>query len=127
MAYNVGDSVKGTVSGITAFGAFVKLESGGNGMIHISKLSKGFVTDVSSIVQIGDEVTATVIGVNGEKIALSLIGDKKPDTAPSRKNKKLPADDFEAMLSSFKSASDDRLSGLPSGNSRGHNRDRRRK
>ena len=106
MSYNVGERVKGVVSGVAAFGAFVKLDTGGVGLIHISKLSRDFVRNVADILNIGDEVTATVISVNGDKVALSLI-EEVPKAVPHREQK-----DFESMLSSFKSASDERLMGL---------------
>ncbi len=116
MAYTVGESVKGIVSGVTTFGAFVRLEDGSSGMIHISKLSREFVSDINSVIKKGDEVTATVISVADGKIALSLIGD-----APKRRErneyndfsrKKNEPQDFESMLSAFKSASDEKLAGL---------------
>ncbi|MBO4453061.1 MAG: S1 RNA-binding domain-containing protein [Clostridia bacterium] len=122
MAYSVGEEVKGTVSGITSFGAFVALPDGETGMIHISKLSRGFVKDVASAVKIGDPVTATVIGIKGNRIALSLIGmpESGVDHAPKRRK-----DDFESMLSSFRSSSDDRLSALR-GTTRGERERKRR-
>jgi len=119
MAFKVGDSVKGTVNGITSFGAFVKLESGETGLIHISKLSRGFVRDVQSVVHLGDTVTATVISCEGDKIGLSLIGDRNPRAAV-----RTAPNDFESMLSSFKTASSERLSAL---GSCGEPRPRRRK
>ncbi|MBO4277823.1 MAG: S1 RNA-binding domain-containing protein [Clostridia bacterium] len=120
MAFKVGDSVKGTVNGVTSFGAFVKLESGETGLIHISKLARGFVRDVQSVVNLGDPVTATVISVEGGKIGLSLIGEPGKRAA----NRASPGD-FESMLSSFKSASSERLSAL--GSQGGEPRPRRRK
>ncbi|MBR5780144.1 MAG: S1 RNA-binding domain-containing protein [Clostridia bacterium] len=109
MEYKVGQSVFGTVSGITDYGVFVQLEDGGTGMIHISKLSNSFVSDIRAFIKRGESVTATVISNDNGKIALSLIED-------ARLNKK---QDFESMLSSFKSASDEKLSTL--------NRDRKRR
>lgn len=112
MAYSVGESVKGTVSGVADYGAFVRLDDGSTGMIHISKLSHGFVSDIRSVIKKGDEVTATVISVDGNKIALSLIGENmnnngQPELySPHRKKQ---STDFESMLSSFKSASDEKL------------------
>lgn len=104
MSYSVGESVSGVVCGVTDYGAFVRLEDGVNGMIHISKLSRGFVSDIHSVIKKGDEVTATVISVSDGKIALSLVGeDKSKETS-----------DFEAMLSSFKSISDEKLMKLGS-------------
>ncbi len=113
MSYSIGENVKGTVNGVTDFGAFVRLEDGSVGMIHISKLSRDFISDIHSVIKKGDEVTATVISDNDGKIALSLIGDepKKRENGFSPNKPKAPMD-FESMLSSFKSASDEKLSGL---------------
>ena len=109
MEYKVGQSVLGTVSGITDYGVFVQLEDGGTGMIHISKLSNSFVRDIRSFIKKGEAVTATVISNENGKIALSLIENKKNEKRQ----------DFESMLSSFKSASDEKLSIL--------NRDKKRR
>lgn len=108
MSYSIGESVKGIVSGVTDYGAFVRLEDGSNGMIHISKLSTSFVSDIRSFIKKGDEVEATVISNTEGKIALSLIADKP-------KNVNVPQD-FETMLSSFKSVSDEKLAGINSRN-----------
>lgn len=111
MPYSIGETVKGTVSGVTEYGAFVRLEDGSNGMIHISKLSRDFVSDIHSVIKKGDSVTATVISDNGGKLALSLIGEQpaKPEKNLSfgKRNEKT---DFESMLSSFKTASEEKLS-----------------
>jgi S1 RNA binding domain protein len=109
MEYKVGQSVFGTVSGVTDYGAFVQLEDGSVGMIHISKLSNSFVSDIRAFIKKGESVTATVISTDNGKLALSLI----ENTRVSKRQ------DFESMLSSFKSASDEKLSTL--------NRDRKRR
>ena len=106
MPYSLGESVSGTVSGVTDYGAFVRLADGSNGMIHISKLSNDYVSDIHSFIKKGDAVTATVIANQNGKIALSLVGDKQ------KKQSRPEKADFETMLSSFKSASDEKLSGL---------------
>ena len=112
MSYSVGESVAGVVCGITDYGAFVRLEDGVNGMIHISKLSRGFVSDIHSVIKKGDAVTATVISVTDGKIALSLVGDEENAFPFQRKTKN--ETDFESMLTSFKSISDEKLSKLGS-------------
>lgn len=99
MSYSLGETVSGVVSGITDYGAFVRLSDGESGMIHISKLKKSFVSDIRSVIKKGDVVTATVIDNKNGKIALSLIGDTSKKEKP----------DFESMLSSFKSVSEERL------------------
>ncbi len=70
----VGTLVKGKVSKITAFGAFVELDSGIEGLIHVTELSDQAFGKVEDIVSKGDEVTAKVIKLDPEhkKIALSI-------------------------------------------------------
>lgn len=70
----VGFLVKGKVTKITAFGAFVELESGIEGLIHVTELSDQAFGKVEDVVAKGDEVTAKVIKLDPEhkKIALSI-------------------------------------------------------
>ena len=70
----VGSLVKGKVSKITAFGAFVELENGIEGLIHVTELSDQAFGKVEDVVAKGDEVTAKVIKLDPEhkKIALSI-------------------------------------------------------
>ncbi len=70
----VGSLVKGKVTKITAFGAFVELENGIEGLIHVTELSDQAFGKVEDVVSKGAEVTAKVIKVDPEhkKIALSI-------------------------------------------------------
>lgn len=70
----IGSVVKGKVSKITAFGAFVELENGIEGLIHVTELSDKAFGKVEDVVAKGDEITAKVIKVDPEhkKIALSI-------------------------------------------------------
>ncbi|WP_068467776.1 30S ribosomal protein S1 [Candidatus Protochlamydia phocaeensis] len=70
----VGSLVKGKVTKITAFGAFVELDSGIEGLIHVTELSDQAFGKVEDVVSKGDEVTAKVIKLDPEhkKIALSI-------------------------------------------------------
>jgi small subunit ribosomal protein S1 len=70
----VGSLVKGKVTKITAFGAFVELDSGIEGLIHVTELSDQAFGKVEDVVAKGDEVTAKVIKLDPEhkKIALSI-------------------------------------------------------
>jgi small subunit ribosomal protein S1 len=70
----VGATVKGKVTKITAFGAFVELENGIEGLIHVTELSDKTFGKVEDIVAKGDDVTAKVIKLDPEhkKIALSI-------------------------------------------------------
>ena len=78
--YPVGSKVKGTVSKIADFGAFVKLEPGVEGMIHISELDHGRVRRVSDILNDGQETEAQVLSVDAkaQRIGLSLKALKEP-------------------------------------------------
>ena len=70
----VGTVLKGTVSKITAFGAFIQLENGIEGLVHVTELSNQAFGKVEDIVSVGEEVTAKVIKIDPEhkKIALSI-------------------------------------------------------
>ncbi|MBS7527006.1 30S ribosomal protein S1 [Fusibacter paucivorans] len=72
--YQVDDIVMGKVVRITNFGAFVALEEGIEGLVHISELSTDHVAKVSDVVNEGDEVEVLVLSIDAakEKISLSM-------------------------------------------------------
>jgi small subunit ribosomal protein S1 len=72
--YKVGDVVKGKVTKIAQFGAFVELSNKIDGLIHISQLSRERVEKVKDVLKIGDEVEARVIKVDNaeRRIGLSI-------------------------------------------------------
>ena len=72
--YVVDNTYVGTVSRVADFGAFVTLESGVDGLIHISQLSDKHVSRVSEVVSEGKQVTVQVLSVDAEsrRIALSM-------------------------------------------------------
>lgn len=73
MAVEIGKFYEGKVSGITKFGAFVELEDGTNGLVHISEVSNLFVSDINDILKVGDKVKVKVIKVNDDgKISMSI-------------------------------------------------------
>ncbi len=71
---NVGDLVEGTVTKLTNFGAFVRIQEGVEGLIHISELANHPVNHPSEVLREGDVVTARVIRIEPERrrIGLSL-------------------------------------------------------
>lgn len=73
----VGSNVKGVVTKITAFGAFIELENGIEGLVHVTELSDQAFAKVEDVVKVGDTVTAKVIKLDPEhkKIALSIKDD----------------------------------------------------
>lgn len=73
--YPIGSRVKGRVVNMVAYGAFVELENGVEGLIHVTEMSwTKRINKPSEVVRIGDEVEAVVIGISKEdqKIALSI-------------------------------------------------------
>lgn len=67
----VGSKIKGTVSRITDFGAFVDL-GGVDGLIHISEMSWGRITNPKEVLKEGQEVEAIILDVDKEKGKISL-------------------------------------------------------
>ena len=81
MSLAVGDVVEGVVSNLTKFGAFVNLDSGLTGLVHISEISDTFVKDVSDVLETGQNVKVKVLSIDDKgKIALSIKAciEKKP-------------------------------------------------
>jgi small subunit ribosomal protein S1 len=70
----VGSLVKGKVTKITAFGAFVELDNGIEGLVHVTELSDKAFAKVEDVLSIGDEVTAKVLKLDPEhkRVALSV-------------------------------------------------------
>jgi small subunit ribosomal protein S1 len=85
--YRVGQMVKGKITNITKFGAFVELEAGIEGLVHISELSHKRVDKASEVVNAGDEIQAVVINVDPKKhkIGLSLKDLTRYQGAAARK------------------------------------------
>lgn len=75
---SVGDSITGTVKSVVDFGAFVDI-GGVDGLLHISEMSWGRIGNPRKHFKPGDEVTAFIKEIDGDKIALSL---KFEDTNP---------------------------------------------
>ncbi len=70
--YSEGDLVEGTVSKITDFGAFVRLENWVEGLIHISELSPRQLSNPSEIVYQGQKVKVKILGIDTGKRRISL-------------------------------------------------------
>lgn len=85
--FPVGSTVKGPVSRVAQFGAFVKLAPGVEGLIHISELAHHKVYKVENVVKEGDEVECKVLTVDAEaqRIGLSLKATlAKPEKAEGK-------------------------------------------
>ncbi|MDO4926134.1 MAG: CvfD/Ygs/GSP13 family RNA-binding post-transcriptional regulator [Turicibacter sp.] len=76
MKIKEGSIVRGKVTGIQSYGAFVQLSEDCNGLIHISELSDGYVKDIRDFVNIGQYIDVKVLNFNSERrqARLSLKG-----------------------------------------------------
>ncbi len=70
--YYVGQIVGGTVTNVVDFGAFVQVEEGVEGLIHVSEMADGEFLDPHAVVREGQQVRARVIEVNGAQHRLRL-------------------------------------------------------
>jgi len=122
MNVEVGQIFKGTVSGITKFGAFVKLENGKSGMVHISEISNSYITEIKDHLSEGQEVTVKVISIDEKgRIGLSIkkAMENGNSSAPARNQTSQPSSysppqrkavSFEDMLQKFKQDTDEKFS-----------------
>ena len=133
MQLEVGAIVEGKVTGFTAFGAFVDLEEGKKGMVHISEVALEFVKDIKDHLTIGQTVKVKVISIAEDgKISLSIkkameqpkpaFNKPKSNNAPRRstpanvwqgnKTTDSAPQSFESMMAKFKQESDEKMSDL---------------
>ena len=131
MQLEVGAIVEGKVTGFTAFGAFVDLEDGKKGMVHISEVALEFVKDIKDHLTVGQAVKVKVISIGDDgKISLSIkkaMEQPKPAFKPKNNvprrnsnanvwqgNKTVDTQpqSFESMMAKFKQESDEKMSDL---------------
>lgn len=80
--YPVGCRVKGSVVNLMSYGAFVKLEEGIEGLVHVSEMSwTRRINHPSEVVQVGDEVDVVVLEIDKDKLEISL-GMKQTEVNP---------------------------------------------
>jgi small subunit ribosomal protein S1 len=77
--YRKGETVTGKVTNVTDFGAFIELEEGIEGLIHVSEMSREKVSKPSDVLRVGDTVSAIVIHTDPHerRIGLSMKGLKE--------------------------------------------------
>lgn len=119
MQLEVGRIVEGKVTGITNFGAFIELESGKTGLVHISEVSNKFVKEIRDYIKEGDLVKVKIMNIlsNG-KIELSMKQtetlakpvEKKVYFEKKSRNSEQISNKFEDMITKFKKLSDEKLS-----------------
>jgi ribosomal protein S1 len=81
-----GQILQGKISGLAPFGAFVDIDVGRDGLVHISELSEGRIEKVEDAVKVGDTVTVRVLDVDpqSKRISLSMRLEDRPreESAP---------------------------------------------
>lgn len=140
MQSKVGEIYEGKVTGLTTFGAFVKMSNGESGMVHISEVATNYVKDIKEHLTEGQDVKVKVLSINeNNKISLSIkqtveqpkdeseFKGRKPQQrnfnssrettkrpAPQTKSVNQPASalSFEDMMAKFKQESDEKMSAL---------------
>ena len=83
MEPQVGNILEGKVTTITKFGAFVALEGGKSGLVHISEIANTFVNDVHDFLQEGQTVKVLVLSTENGKINLSVKKALPPQERPA--------------------------------------------
>ncbi|RPF51213.1 S1 domain-containing RNA-binding protein [Aquisalibacillus elongatus] len=110
MSVEVGSKLRGKVTRITNFGAFVELPEGSTGLVHISEVANKFVKDINEHLTVGDEVEVKVLNVEDDgKIGLSI---KKANENHEKQNQKKRSESFESKMNKFLKDSEDKLASL---------------
>ncbi len=134
----VGEIYEGKVTGLTSFGAFVRMSNGETGMVHISEIASTYVKDITEHLTEGQEVKVKVLQINeNNKISLSIKQAMPPAPKPQENQGRRPQPDknrntgrstpapvakasaapsapmsFEDMMAKFKQESDEKMSVL---------------
>ena len=117
MSIEVGNKLKGKVTGIKKFGAFVELPEGKSGLVHISEVADNYVENVEDHLSVGDEVEVKVLSIADDgKISLSIKKAKdrpcRPQNKPNHKQTQPKGEDFEKKLTNFLKDSEDKLTSI---------------
>ncbi len=136
----IGEIYEGKVTGLTSFGAFVRMSNGESGMVHISEVAATYVKDITEFLSEGQEVKVKVLAINeNNKISLSikqtLPQPEKTNEAPKKEPRQSNYQrsnsqrgysqqaskpqqqaaapmSFEDMMAKFKQESDEKISVL---------------
>lgn len=127
MQLEIGAVTEGKVTEITKFGAFVEIEKGITGLVHISEISHSYVDNISKVLKIGDIVKVKILNCENKKLSLSIkkaqenvkqykeenITKKKPFQEQKKdKEKESTNSAFEDMLAKFKRNSEEKMSDI---------------
>lgn len=81
--YPVGTVATGKVVRLVKFGAFVELEPGIDGLVHISQINHGWIKNANEALKEGDEVEVKVMGIDNDRITLSIKELLPEEEAPA--------------------------------------------
>lgn len=133
MQVEIGKIYTGKVKGIAQYGAFIEIDGGATGMVHISEIANTFVSEIREHLSEGQEVKVKVININEQgKISLSIKkalnepenNSEKRKPAPNKERKSKPLIyepkktipqsemSFEDMMNHFKQSSEEKMSDL---------------
>jgi len=117
--FRIGDLVKGTVSKLTNFGAFIQLKDDIDGLVHISQISEDRVEKVKDVLKVGQEVEARVIKVDKaeRRIGLSVKAANYSEEAIRKEAEAFdtlrPGEDMVGLDQAFQFAEDEYRPGQP--------------
>lgn len=103
--YPEGTIVKGKVVRLVKFGAFIELEPGIDGLVHISQINHGWIKSANEALKVGDEVEVKVMGIENDRITLSIkellpeeevpVAAMDNEEETTKKSKKADGEKFE--------------------------------
>ena len=114
MSVEVGKVYNGKVSGLTKFGAFVKLESGESGLVHISEIADSFVSEIKDFLSEGQDVSVKVLNIDDKgrlNFSIKKASEQQKDYSSETFNSYKKNLSFEDMLSRFKQESEEKIAG----------------
>ena len=90
--YSIGETVKDKVVRIVSFGAFVEVEKGIDGLVHVSQISHEWLENPTSVLKVGDEVEAKILDMDVEKekmtLSIKALTPAPEGVAPRRREKR---------------------------------------
>lgn len=109
--YTVGQLVTGKVTKVATFGAFVELEEGIDGLVHISQISDGHVEKVKDALDVGQDVEARIVRIDRaeRRIGLSIKAASMPEEEFLKQTEEIleglrPGDDMVGLANAFEEA-----------------------
>jgi len=87
--YAIGDVIKGKVVRIVSFGAFVEVEKGIDGLVHVSQISHEWLENPTSVLQVGQDIEAKILDmdIEKEKMTLSIKALTPAPEVPQRRKR----------------------------------------